>query len=134
MIHDARRKILIERAEKLAHDLGQFRTHGSGDPVDPSRLAEVQRYVATSGTSELSGMLDALPSSYLKKASRSAGPQLEEVKRRVKPLAREIPDREELSYVLAWARRLMSVAEKVGLAQPPRGGREPGREDPRGRR
>lgn len=131
MISEERRKALIAHAEQLADELGRFRAQGSSDPVDPSRLAEVQRYVAANGTAELAQMLDALPNSYLQKASRSARPQLEEVRRRVKPLAKSIPDREELSYVLAWARRLMSIAETTGL--PAAGDRGP-RRDARGRR
>lgn len=131
MIAGPRKKDLVQRAERLAQQLGEFKTQGSGDPVDPSRLAEVQRFVQANGTGDLGEMLDRLPGSYLRKASRSAGPQLEEVKRRVKPLAREVADAEELAYLLGWARR--TLAEKTGLAREGRGGSQQGRPG-RGRR
>ncbi|MBX3249957.1 MAG: hypothetical protein KF901_22455 [Myxococcales bacterium] len=104
MITDQRRKELVKLAIALADSLGSFRTPGSSDPVDPARLAEVQRFVKVNGTADLRDMLKQLPSSYLQKASRSAGPQLEEIKRQVSPLARDISDPDELAYLLAWAR------------------------------
>lgn len=121
MIADGRRKQLIEKAKELANGLGKFSTPGSGDPVDPSRLAEVLRFVKGNGTKDLPKVLTLLPFSYLRKASQGARPQLEEIKRRVSPLAREISDTEELAYLLAWARRLMTIAEHDGTGRDVRG-------------
>ena len=129
MIPDERRKPLIAVAEQLARDLGAFKTPGSGDPVDPSRLAEVFRYVKENGTKRLPELLTLLPGSYLRKASASAGPQLKEVQRRCTPIAQKVKDPEELAFVLGWARRCMAMAEKSGASEH---GRR--RESGRGRR
>lgn len=130
MIACERRPILVKKAELLAAQLGDFKTPGSGEPVDPSRLAEVMRFVKANGASDLPELLKLLPGSYLRKASQSAPPQLEEVKRRVSPLAREITDAEELVYVLGWARRLLTIRETAGAASPD----EPRRSGSGGRR
>lgn len=115
MIQPGRRSPLIARAKELSKALALFRTPKSGDPVDPSRLAEVTRFLRTCESSkDLEPFLKLLPGSYLRHASRSAAPQLEEIQRRVAPLVRVVPDREELIYVLEWARRLLQMEERGG--------------------
>jgi hypothetical protein len=113
MIPGPRRKELLDIAVRLAKDLAAFKTPQTSDSVDPSRLAEVFRFVKVEGVEQLPHFLKLMPGSYLRHASKSAAPQLEEIKRRVTPLVVG-KNREELAFVLGWARRLLSVEEKTG--------------------
>lgn len=126
-----RKKTLIQRAEQLARALGQFRTPNSGDAVDPSRLAEVFRYLNQSRSVKgLKVFLDVLPNSHHKKMSRGAEPQLVEVSKRVRTVVNEGYSTSELLYLLGQAHRLMRIQEKVGHGGGVQGG---GGGGPRGR-
>ncbi len=132
MIPPDRRRELIEEAETLAGKLSAFKTPNTGKPVDPSRLAEVLRFLRANTLADTRDMVDMLPGSYLRKASASAEPQLKEVKRRVKPLLERIADAEELAFLLGWARRMMTIDEAQGMAR--RGGKSARGARRRGRR
>lgn len=115
MIDRRRTKGLLEEAERLAIDLGRFRTPRSGEPVDPSRVAELGRYLAmVRDVQQLGKFLDLMPTSYLAKMSQSALPQLKEVQRLVRPVIGKVRDAEEMLFVLGWTQRLLSTAERVG--------------------
>ncbi|GAB4195468.1 MAG: hypothetical protein OHK0013_01640 [Sandaracinaceae bacterium] len=123
MIAEGKRKELLAIAEKLAEQLAAFKTPNTGEPVDPSRLADVFRFVKANGIEDLPTFLKVMPGSYLRHASRSAAPQLEEVQRRVTTILQPKKSAEELAFVLGWARRLLSVKEKTGHG--PRGVQAP---------
>jgi hypothetical protein len=114
VIAEGKRKELLPVAEKLAEQLAAFKTPETGEPVDPSRLADVFRFVKANGIEDLPAFLKRMPSSYLRHASRSAAPQLEEVQRRVTAILHPKKSAEELAFVLGWARRLLTTKEKTG--------------------
>jgi hypothetical protein len=129
MIDAGRRKKLILEAQRLANDLSSFRTPGSADPVDPSRLAEPQRFLrSTPDLGQLPTFLKLLPGSYLSRMSASAAPQLKEVANRVAPLVRHTATAEEMIFLLRWAQRLLSTRERRG--QGPVGPRRDGHAAP----
>jgi len=126
VIAPARTKALLAEATRLAADLGRFRTPSTGEPVDPARVAELSRFLAMKrDVLELRALLDALPTSYHAKMSRSAPPQLQEVGRLVRPLLGRVRDPDELLYVLGWAQRLLATAERGTSTEAPRQGRPP---------
>lgn len=129
MIARTRVKALLKEAEDLAAVLRRYQTPGSNDPVDPSRVAELGRYlVMVRDVKQLGEFLGLLPTSYHTKVSKSAGPQLREIARVVRPLLDKIVDPDELLYVLGWAHRLMATEERgtgMGVEQ-----RSMGRESP----
>lgn len=113
MIARTRVKALLKEAEDLAAALRRYRTPGSNDPVDPTRVAELSRYLAmVRDAKQLGEFLGLLPTSYHTKVSKSAGPQLREIARVVRPLLDKIVDPDELLYVLGWAHRLMATEER----------------------
>lgn len=113
MIAPGRSKGLLEEAQRLAEALGRFQTPGTGDPVDPSRLAELSRFLQVSKDIALLGaFMEKLPTSYQARMSRSALPQIQEINRLVRPLLARARDAEELLFVLGWAQRLLSTAER----------------------
>jgi len=118
------KKALIRDAEQLANALSRFRTPDNAEPVDPSRLSEVQRFLAqTRSKKRLLTFLELLPNSFHAKISRSAHPQLQEVSRRVRPLVTAQRSVDELLYLLGLARRLLQISESVGMdAERPRTG------------
>jgi hypothetical protein len=117
MIERSRTKTLLAEAERLAGDLGRFRTPSSGDPVDPSRVAELIRYLAmVQDVQQLATYLDLMPTSYMAKISQSALPQLKEIGRLVRPLIGRMRNAEEMLFVLGWTQRLLSTAERIGEA------------------
>jgi hypothetical protein len=121
VIAATRTKALLAEATRLAGDLGRFRTPGTGEPVDPSRVAELSRFLAMKrDVLELKDFLDLMASSYQAKMSRSAPPQLQEIGRLVRPLLGRVTDVEELLYVLGWAQRLLATAERGTSAEAPR--------------
>lgn len=121
MIEARRTKDLLAAARRLASDLGKFRTPGTGDPVDPSRVAELSRFLAMKrDVLELKDFLDYLPSSFHARMSRSALPQIQEVGRLVRPLLGRVRDADELLYLLGWAQRLLATAERGATGEAPR--------------
>lgn len=129
MIDRRRTKVLLSEAEQLASDLGRFRTPGSGEPVDPSRVAELSRYLAmVKDVQQLGKLLELMPTSYLAKMSQSALPQLKEVARLVRPVIGKVRDAEEMLFVLGWTQRLLSTAERLGESAAP----QPRQQDWRG--
>ena len=113
MIAAARTKALLAEATRLAGDLRRFQTPGTGEPVDPSRVAELSRFLAMKRDMlEVKDFLDLMATSYQAKMSRSAPPQIREVGRLVRPVLGRVRDAEELLYVLGWAQRLLATAER----------------------
>lgn len=135
----ARKKALLVEAEQLAETLGRYHTPSSGEGIDPSRVAEVSRFLTVNpNLADLKDFLTLLPGSFHARMSRSAEPQLREVARVVRPLMQRVRDPGELRYVLEWARRILQTAERgagpLEQAQrgaPPRKGPPP-RGGPRG--
>jgi hypothetical protein len=121
----ARKKALLAEAEQLAAVLGQYHTPSSGEGLDPARIAEVSRFLSVSpDLADLNAFLTLLPGSFHARMSRSAEPQLREVARVVRPLIRRVHDRDEMRYVLEWAKRILQTAERGAgsLEAAPRGG------------
>jgi len=113
MIEPGRGRELRKKAVRLADRLSRFKTPRSNEPVDPARLgavAQAARRAATLG--EVSEFLTLMPRSAMRKLSRSAPPQLEEVRKRVEPLVDDVESSEELAYLLTWARRMLFAREK----------------------
>lgn len=118
---------LLEFAQSLADSLSKFRTPGNGDPVDPSRLAEVEGFLKNGGLlSELQFFLKSMPSSHMSSMSHSAKPQLHEVSVQVQKIQRpflesfrELTTQEKRTcflYVIGWARRLLSTRERNAMS------------------
>jgi hypothetical protein len=125
----ARKKALLKEAEQLAETLGRYRTPSSGEGIDPSRVAEVSRFLTVNPkVADLKDFLTLLPGSFHARMSRSAEPQLREVARVVRPLIDRVRDSGELRYVLEWAKRILQTSERGAgpLNDTPRGG-PPGR-------
>ncbi|WP_437952600.1 hypothetical protein WME98_19210 [Sorangium sp. So ce296] len=113
MIARERIKPLLGEAERLADSLRRYRAPGSDDPVDPSRLAELHRYLRmVRDVQQLGGFLNLLPTSFHAKMSKSARPQLLEIAKQVRPLLERVSDPDELLYVLGWAQRLLVTEER----------------------
>jgi len=113
MIEPGRARELRKEAVRLAGHLSRFKTPRSNDPVDPARLAAVAQAARRATTrDEVSEFLASMPGSAMRRLSRSAPPQLEEVRKRVEPLVRKAKSTEELAYLLTWARRMLFAREK----------------------
>lgn len=131
MTVDSRRaRARIEEAERLTEAFSRFRSPVTNDPVDPSRVMEVLRYLNAVAAmkepqKELEQFLKAMPGSYLSKMSKSAGPQLEEVRARIAPLLHKGYSIEDLSKILGWTVRLLQNEERHGRSREDdrRGGR-----------
>lgn len=114
---DTRR--LLAAAQQLAEQLGAFRAQPSGERFAPTRLSEATRFLAQQrNVSDLEEWLRLLPRSFHAKISQSARSELDELKRRLEPLAKTFRDPDDLLYVLGWAERLL-----------PRSDRSDGRDD-----
>lgn len=115
MMDRRRKKPLLGEAERLAADLGRFRTPRTGEAVDPSRVAELIRYLSmVQDVQQLATYLELMPTSYLAKMSQSALPQLKEIARLVRPMIGRIRNVDELLFVLGWTHRLMLTTERIG--------------------
>lgn len=113
MIPPHRSRLLRERARTLAEQLSRFKTPGSNDPVDPSRLGAVANAARRADNlDDVRKFVSLMPTSAMRKLSKSAGPQLDAVRKRVEPLLGEVKNAEELAYLLSWARRLLHGKEK----------------------
>ena len=108
MIAPERRKALIEHSLRLRDTLERFHTPNSGKTVAPSHLGEVFRFVQDRPSQEdLKIFLKMLPGSHYAKVSKGAGPQLQEVVRQIQKLVDQVPNLEELLFVIGWTRRLL---------------------------
>jgi hypothetical protein len=124
MIRPERCKTLIKTAEALAGKLSRS-SSPSGDPIDPSRLAELTRcLMATRDVEQTRRLAKRLPASPQAAMTRSAAPEFRDIERNVGPILEQFADVDELLYVLGWTQRLMRTAERAGS---PSGGRRPPR-------
>ncbi len=115
MISPERRKTLIGQSLRLRDAFLRFRSPSSGKAVAPSHLGELIRYVQDRPSKEdLLTFLKMLPGSHYSKVSKGAGPQLQEVARQASQLVGQVPDMEELLFVLGWTRRLLGNEDRGG--------------------
>lgn len=113
MIEPGRARELRKEAVRLAERLSRFKTPRSNEPVDPARLGAVAQAARRAASlDEVAELVMLMPRSAMRRLSRSAPPQLEEVRKRVEPLVEKARSTEELAYLLSWARRILFAREK----------------------
>ncbi len=122
MVNEERVPELVRLAERVGRLLSAFRTPGNNEPVDPSRVEEVARYIRASRDREAVKTFFALyGNSHMSRMSRSAAPQIAEVRKVLERELERCTTWEEQLYVVRWVARLLRTQER-GFGDAPRGG------------